>query len=516
MAKNKSRRVRLSMIGVSALFFFNPNIMLFDILPDFIGWALLLFAFSPAADTVPHFAEACGSFKKMLFITLARIPCLFIMLSVFFKHQTERAIVPLFVLCFGALELAFGIAAFKNLFEGIGYAASRSQENSAFYLSASNKKIKKLSAKASKLKIKAQKAQEQGKTRSEKRYLRKAAHLERKAKRRIPLSRLLATAYVMLTVKAVAEFLPELTYLSSFDSLGYITPTSLNVMTYRKYFVVIAAIISLISGTFFLKRFVSYSKAISASDELNAYFSSEVKSFEKSMPHISVHRRIHFAAMMLLTGFVLMIDFYSNSLNIIPDFVGYSVLFCGAVSLLSLAGSKVGILVSGILCTAISAWSWFDTVAFTSKYDYAAVSLRENAANAFINSFILNVAEQLCAAVFIAFILSQLYSLAKKYASYKGDGINEYTASNTPLSSVFKRKFVFSYILFAISAISSVLLLASRVDAVKTVNRLNDVLYIPRISWGWMLQLALTAIWIIYVCRTVSSLDTECARADKN
>lgn len=105
----------------AAWILFNPNISMLDILPDCIAYALILYALRHISGFAPYMQEATDQFKKLFYITLFKLPALFIMLTM----ATQRVTVTLFSLSFAILELFFLIPAFNALFEGFYYLGSR-------------------------------------------------------------------------------------------------------------------------------------------------------------------------------------------------------------------------------------------------------------------------------------------------------------------------------------------------------------------------------------------------------
>ena len=99
----------------------NPNISMLDIVPDCIAFGLILYALRHIASFAPYMQEASDNFKKLFYITLLKLPALFIMLSM----STQRITITLFSLSFAIVELFFLIPAFTALFDGFYYLGSR-------------------------------------------------------------------------------------------------------------------------------------------------------------------------------------------------------------------------------------------------------------------------------------------------------------------------------------------------------------------------------------------------------
>ena len=99
----------------------NPNISLVDILPDAIAYGLLLYSLRHVSTFAPYMGEAAAGFRKMLYISLLKIPALFIMLTM----AMQRVTITVFSLSFAVLELIFLLPAIRNLFEGFFYLGAR-------------------------------------------------------------------------------------------------------------------------------------------------------------------------------------------------------------------------------------------------------------------------------------------------------------------------------------------------------------------------------------------------------
>ncbi len=108
-------------LSVGAWFLFNPNVSTVDVLPDFIGYLFILYALRHLVSFVPYMAGAADAFRKLFYITLIKLPALFIMLTL----SSERVTITLFSLVFAILELIFLFPAFNNLFEGLFYLGER-------------------------------------------------------------------------------------------------------------------------------------------------------------------------------------------------------------------------------------------------------------------------------------------------------------------------------------------------------------------------------------------------------
>ena len=99
----------------------NPNVSMLDIVPDCIAFGLILYALRHISGFAPYMQEATDNFKKLFYITLLKIPALFIMLTM----ATQRITITLFSLSFAIVEVFFLLPAFNALFDGFFYLGSR-------------------------------------------------------------------------------------------------------------------------------------------------------------------------------------------------------------------------------------------------------------------------------------------------------------------------------------------------------------------------------------------------------
>ena len=124
MSKKKNIISSLPFV-IAALFLFNPNINIIDLLPDFIGYFLIYNALSKVADLIPHFDEARDRFHKLFWVTLSKLPAMFIMLSITGQNTFERPIVSVFAFSYAIIELIYIYPAFSSLFAGFEYLEER-------------------------------------------------------------------------------------------------------------------------------------------------------------------------------------------------------------------------------------------------------------------------------------------------------------------------------------------------------------------------------------------------------
>lgn len=118
-------------ITIALLCFFNANIGVIDILPDFIGSLIFVLTLKEAADLSPYFAEARAAFFKLGLCDLCKFFCQF---SVFSRSNAvvQGDMSAMFSMTFLVLDTVFAFAAVRYLFEGLFYLGERSDAKALY------------------------------------------------------------------------------------------------------------------------------------------------------------------------------------------------------------------------------------------------------------------------------------------------------------------------------------------------------------------------------------------------
>jgi hypothetical protein len=116
--KKPGKYFGLGFAAISAIFLFNPDIAIIDVLPDFIGYALLAVSMYFARDLSPHFENAWRKFRTLTLITLLKTLSLFWIFGGLTNAQERPTMMLLLSFCFVLCELIWGIPAWRSLIEG--------------------------------------------------------------------------------------------------------------------------------------------------------------------------------------------------------------------------------------------------------------------------------------------------------------------------------------------------------------------------------------------------------------
>lgn len=120
MKKQTPIKLHLGALAVAMCFLWNPFLRLFDVLPDFIGYALILWAIGKIADLSPTLADALPHFRKLLCFSIARpFVQILLLLSQAGQANPDKGLPVLVYMTVFAFEGYFWVMGFRALFAGL-------------------------------------------------------------------------------------------------------------------------------------------------------------------------------------------------------------------------------------------------------------------------------------------------------------------------------------------------------------------------------------------------------------
>lgn len=307
-------KFRFRNIIIALVFLMNPCINIIDILPDFVGYLIIMRTLYASAALYPQFRDAYANFRTLTVISIAKTLALPI---IFIISGTEMTWLLILAFTFGGLEIFYGVVAFSKLFEGIYYSAERTAGSVVF----------------------------EGYDRAR------------------------VFTVIFAIFRPVAAFFPELTLLSSSD---YGTVTETGIVSYadiRIPLTIFMIIFSLTVGIFwfvcakkYFRRLFSDSEYVSAIREKYARYSVE-------SPQL-VDRRVVLSSVTLFgIGAILALELKLDGVNYIPNFAAAALFIAGFYRVRQIFPKTAlyGIITSLFYAVA-SAASWGYSVFFTAKY----------------------------------------------------------------------------------------------------------------------------------------------------
>ncbi len=111
-----------SLLAAAFFLLWNPEILLWDLLPDFIGFYLLEKGIAPLSPLSPSIESALLRFRKLAVISVLKTALLLPMISV---SNSDPAMRLIFTVSFAVLRLFYLLPGFSDLFNGLAYLSDR-------------------------------------------------------------------------------------------------------------------------------------------------------------------------------------------------------------------------------------------------------------------------------------------------------------------------------------------------------------------------------------------------------
>ncbi len=460
--KNNNSIIGYGSIIVAAFFLLTPNISLFDFAPDFIAYILLYRALSKISNVIPHFDDAREGFLKLLWISLSKIPALFIMLAISSTHTSERSIIAVFSLVYSIIELIYIYPAFNAFFNGLFYLEARFSDGEG------------------------------------------AASV--KAPQRLTLT--------FFAIKMIGCCLPEMALTSVSDRLGIVSHVKMNIAKYYPAFSVLAAFITLIVGIVWITKFIRYIKSVSLNHKIEHSVSQIYSEKHSEISGAYNHRCNCIAVSLLFVAVLLNFDFILDSKNYLPDF------FCAALMIFSAVmmrnhTKRVKLAVPlGIAYLLSDIASTHFLTLFQNEYVYSDIERMLSANQAYSLVIICAAIECVISSAFFFAIAYCLSDFAKKSIGYS-DANPSHIKYNKDLHASFRiRSFIWAAI-GAASSLANVLYtyLQSFTEKVKLRPEYSrEEVYMSSFGWFWMVLTLISIVWIVYTYHLSSVFKSESER----
>ena len=334
------KRMGFLLIALSPLFLCNPDIAVFDLLPDVIGYILLSLGMSSLSYLNHHFEESAKRFQRMVALSGARL--VFVLVLFGLVNSVDRPTTMLlgnFV--FGILELMTLLPAYKHLCDGLIYAGSRQgMGDSVFRPTAAHKLWSKL--------IKRRSEFDQSNT-----------------------AVTVTESFCFLTcsfavLKIVLNVLPEFSVLTEHSE------KMINLYRYVWLFRVAAVLLGALIGLVWLICALRYYFGILRDGEfvqaLHAQYMREIYPNKD----LFVAKRYKLGSFFLLLGIMLSLDLPMDNVNILPDVLCALCLIAGVLALRCYAASwKTGVAMLSAY-GVVSGIEWFWQIRYFKIEEYTA------------------------------------------------------------------------------------------------------------------------------------------------
>ncbi len=121
---NPLPKISWKLIFVALIFLFNPNVNVIDILPDCVGYFIIVKLLTYPSDISPYFEEARATFLKLAFLNLIKIPAILVVIGSGVGRGDTTALLSF---GFAVGDVILGIMAVKYLFDALFYLGERTE-----------------------------------------------------------------------------------------------------------------------------------------------------------------------------------------------------------------------------------------------------------------------------------------------------------------------------------------------------------------------------------------------------
>ena len=419
-------------IALGAVFLFNPTVNIVDILPDFIGYWLIVLGLSALSSLSEEIYVARKNFIYLVAICASKVVC-----SLFIPFASETFTVTA-ALIFSVSEAVFFIPAMSGFLESMSSFGLRYGNNAGFYVPVSRRKL----AKAEKIASSLERMEV-----SDKKAEKKKASLEKK--RRALVKPMTAGGLKVLTViafivRALGYILPELPSLSMQNITYFPAAGAFNVQLFKAPLYVLVWICGLSVCIPWLVIFLRYINGIRNEEQ---FITAVYDKYEKDI--LSDTKRLiaeRMKKVMILAVAAAFTTFYIpiDNVNVLPGFLtaGFLIAAFVYIRVYNKRAAYTGIAVCG-LWAAVSVCSLFLQMDYVANNYKPASAFHEVGKSvvlyarmeyfSFAEAILFAAAALIFARVFIGALKSHIGLLSEARVSYMG-GEKKYFACLKPVA----------------------------------------------------------------------------------
>jgi len=308
-----------SLIAIGLLFLIGPDIGVIDILPDFIGYILILKGLGSLSKINADFSEAAKYFKWCLWVSIAKIPVYLMSLTI---SKSDSFITLLCVFVGGLLDAIFAYSAFSAFFNGLSSSSVTDKDNANYRCSVfcDFEKIRKFTL-----------------------------------------------AFVIL--KPALYIAPELTRLDS-NEFGEVTSDGIvSLYSFYNVIVVLTTLIALIIGIVWYVKARKYVKNILSDSfyikSLESRYASEFQNDALKTQSFYILR----AFSLLTIAFIFLFKIQLDGISYIPPFIFPLLVFIAALSLKDVVKSNLKMLkMFSLISVFVNLVYWIYNILFVNSF----------------------------------------------------------------------------------------------------------------------------------------------------
>jgi len=426
----------IGFILIGVLFLFNPMINLLDILPDFIGYFFILLGIYKIADITGKMKNIHKHLLYLIGVSVFRTVLSFVI------NADDNVMKLIFVFVFAIIESVFMISVFGKIFDGFEDLGIQFENVSIL-----NK-----------------------------------------------LSEVKTLTIVFVIIRSLFTLIPEFRFLSMTDYEGEILSIEMTGrIDYGFILTLLNVVVVTLIGLVWLVMLISYIRRITTNSEfiakLKQYYINSVLTDSKRF----LLRRIMISMLLLMLGFVFLIDICIDNVDMLPDFVGAG-LILAAVLLLRKDNNNNLLFYMAVLYPVVSLGDWIFHIIFAGN-QYRVKHLQYT--DVLVN-YILLIAISLIAAAVLTFIF---YNINKFFRRMINEMIGfDYEEHFTKLierqnESIMKK-----------NRANLINLILSALVAVSKIIQTSAILLLPEY---WMIHFVIEIVWIFRMYLFTTNLYEE-------
>ena len=475
---SKKEKSSLGAIIFALILIINPNINIVDLLPDFVGYIILIRAISTAALTAPYFDEAKTYLTRLMWLSVLRVPAFLIITTARNQNAADGDIIVLMTLVFTVAEVLLLVFAISNLFSGIFYMGERCDTPSLISdFAVCGKKFSSVEM-------------------------------------------LKNSAYAFVIIKTSLNLLPEFLRLTKTVEIGsneYVQHLS----AFYPLILVISIALSLTIGIFFVKYVIKYLHSIANSFEkaVETMYGYNKEFTDKKRKVFTLQRAASW--LMIASVFSLEVIFDNfHGINILPHSIYGIFITVGIYLSLKECSYRKGRVLSyataalGALYCAVALGALIASISFLSEYTYQDLLLGDFVMEKYMPVIILSIAE-----LALLLTLTVIGAIVNRKFLLENTGISPQTPEYNNADRDFHKSLIIKgFILWGLAALSGIsklvqVLLNFNVNIIFTSQSEMDASAIitTPIPWWNMIVFAVSVCYIIFAFIYYGSLKEELA-----
>lgn len=445
--------LRPGLLAAAAFFLFNPNVNVFDLLPDCFGYLLLLWGICELYELVPHFAEAGAAFRRLALFSLIRIPAAFIVMGI---AATDREFYAVAALGCGVLELILLFPAIRELFAGMDYLGERFDGPAA---------------------------------------------IGKKAKRAA------RACYVVLMAKPILAFLPEISLVSYSDRIT----NNLDIATFRPHFTALAFLAGLGLGIYFLCAFLPFCRALKMDTAIEPSLRHARAALRNPLRENTDLNRLRLALWLLAAGAFCLIEVVFDNISYLPNTLAF-IAFAVSAAILTRFTKRAFLALAAAVCAIpVSVIAYMQRARFFTEYGYHRLGLSIGADELYASYTLTSCMESLLLLLFAVFLAYSLFPIIRKKTGYQSDNVNNYSSHLDLHRALGRCSFIWAGFggLCGLASAASVYLrrITERVEM--NPEHSTALTTIATYGWIWIVALVAALAFWLYTLRLTSALQSE-------